>query len=50
MFALMLLNSRSQKLVVPAIECRHYIRYRYLLPFHSDQPTLDHANATPAEA
>ncbi len=50
MFALLLLNSRSQKLVVPALECRHYIRYRYLLPFHSDQPVLDHANATTAEA
>jgi polyisoprenyl-phosphate glycosyltransferase len=34
MTALLLLNNRSQKLIVPAVECTHYIRSRTMVPFH----------------
>ena len=43
MTALLLLNSRSQRLLIPALDCGHYIRCRTLLSFRavSDQNITD---------
>lgn len=36
MSALLMLNNRSQRLIVPALDCRHYIRARVRIPLLAD--------------
>jgi glycosyltransferase involved in cell wall biosynthesis len=48
MTALLLLNNRSQRLLIPAIECVHYIRSRTFLPLYNSVSELELAERNPA--